>query len=66
MTYDERGRRISGTVEEFLCQYLLDGYQDIMSFYRYLALQERAGIEVIGFDRYRSKRFYERRNSGDV
>ena len=47
MKYDERGRIISGTVLEFLCNYLKTGYSGVMTFERYLALQRRDGIEVI-------------------
>lgn len=50
MTYDERGRILSGTVGEFLCNYLKTGYDKIMSFERYLNLQRRDGIEVIEDD----------------
>lgn len=50
MKYDERGRIISGTVGEFLCNYLKTGYSGVMTFERYLALQRRDGIEVIEDD----------------
>lgn len=66
MKYDERGRIISGTVGEFLCNYLKTGYSGVMTFERYLALQRRDGIEVIEDDAEGSKGSDGDTDAGDL
>ncbi|MBQ7826854.1 MAG: hypothetical protein IJ386_01150 [Clostridia bacterium] len=66
MKYDERGRIISGTVGEFLYNYLKTGYSGVMTFERYLALQRRDGIEVIEDDAEGSKGSDGDADAGDL